>query len=263
MNDHTTTTIPIRGCTIVVRRGGTGSPLLWLHGASDAGLWLPCMAQLAARHDVIVPEHPGFGSSDTPEWLDVIGDLASFYLDVLDALDLDRVDLVGCDLGGWIAADLAVRNTRRLATLTLVGACGINVKEVAPLDPFLRTDEQRIRDLFHNSARAEEMVRECLRPELEDIVLKNQTTTARLVWQPRGYDPHLAKWLHRIDVPTLLLWGAEDRVLPPDYADAYRRLIPRAGVRVIEDCGHLPHVEDPELFVSALEDFLVHKGVLV
>jgi pimeloyl-ACP methyl ester carboxylesterase len=261
MNDHTTTTIPIRGCNVVVRRGGTARPLLWLHGASDSGLWLPSMATLAARHDVIVPEHPGYGASDTPDWLDTIADLANFYLDFLDGLDLAQVDLVGFDLGGWIAAELSVRNPRRLASLTLVGAAGILVKEVEPIDPFLRTDEQRIRDLFHDSAPADVMVQELRRPELEDTGLKNQTMTARLIWQPRGYDPHLAKWLHRIDLPTLLVWGQNDRLYPPAYAHAWQRLIPGAQVVLIADCGHLPHVEQPQAFVAALEGFLAAERV--
>jgi pimeloyl-ACP methyl ester carboxylesterase len=250
------TRLSVRGCSIAVRRSGLGRPMLALHGASDAGSWLACMARLAARHDVIAPEHPGFGASDTPDWLDTIADLANFYLDGLDQLDLGNVDLVGFDLGGWIGAELAVRNTRRLASLTLVGAAGINVESVIPVDPFLRTDEQRIRDLFHDRAAADAMVARVMRPELEDVGLKNQTTTARLTWQPRGYDPQLRKWLHRIDVPTLLIWGSDDRVCPPDVGRAYQRLIPGAKLVVIPDCGHLPHVERPDAFVTALENFL-------
>src|SRR5437879_420663 len=99
MPDPTPTKIPVRGCTIALMRGGAGRPLLILHGASDAGDWLPCMADLAVRRDVIVPEHPGYGASATPDWLDTISDLANFYLDFLDQLDLAAVDLVGCDLG--------------------------------------------------------------------------------------------------------------------------------------------------------------------
>src|SRR3974377_1162461 len=110
MDDPATQHIAIRGCNIALRRAGTGRPLLILHGASDAASWLPCMADLAARHDVILPEHPGFGASAPPDWLDTIADLANFYLEVLDRLDLSGVDLVGHDLGGWIAAELAVRN---------------------------------------------------------------------------------------------------------------------------------------------------------
>ena len=130
MADPLPTKLAVRGCNIGLMRGGAGRPLLMLHGAGGAGRWLPFMADLAARHDVIVPEHPGFGASDTPDWLDTIPDLACFYLDFLDQLDLTGVDLVGFSLGGWIAAELAVRNTRRLASLTLVGAAGIHVPGV-------------------------------------------------------------------------------------------------------------------------------------
>jgi pimeloyl-ACP methyl ester carboxylesterase len=90
----------------------------------------------------------------------------------------------------------------------------------------------------------------------EDVGLKNQTTTAKLAWQPRGYDPHLAKWLHRIDVPTLLVWGAHDRVFPKDYAFAYQRLIPGSKTVIIPDCGHVPQIEQRRAFVTALEGFL-------
>jgi pimeloyl-ACP methyl ester carboxylesterase len=256
MDEPTPTRVTVRGCTIALRRAGAGNPVLLLHGAADSGEWLPFMADLAAHHDVIVPEHPGFGASDTPPWLDTIPDLANFYLDFLDQLDLADVHLVGFDLGGWIAAELAVRNTRRLASLTLVGAAGVHVPGVAQVDPFLRTDEQRIRDLFHDPARADDMVKRATQPEFEDLGLKNQTTTARLIWQPRGYDPHLAKWLHRIDVPTLLVWGANDRMYPADYAAAYQKLIPGAQLAVMANCGHLPHIEQRLAFVAALGDFL-------
>jgi pimeloyl-ACP methyl ester carboxylesterase len=256
MGDHTTSNIAVRGCNIALMRGGSGHPLVFLHGASGASAWLPCMGALAEKFDVIVPEHPGFGASDTPDWLDTIHDLAYFYLDVLADLDLGRVHLVGVSLGGWIAAELAVRDTRRLASLTLVSAAGIHVKDVEQIDPFLRTDEQRIRDFFYDQKCADEMVARLLRPELEDVAMKNRTTTAKLVWQPRGYDPHLHKWLHRIDVPTLLLWGANDRLFPQAYAFAYQRLIPGSKAVIIPECGHLPHVEKPAVFVSELADFI-------
>ena len=93
-----------------------------------------------------MPEHPGFGAPDPPEWLDNIPDLANFYLDFLDQLDLDNVDLVGFSLGGWIAAELAARNTRRPASMTLVAAAGINANGIAQLDTFLSNDQQRIRN---------------------------------------------------------------------------------------------------------------------
>jgi pimeloyl-ACP methyl ester carboxylesterase len=256
MADRATSTIALRGCNVRLMRGGSGQPLLVLHGASGAGAWLPFMASLAEKFDVIVPEHPGFGDSNTPDWLDNIHDLAYFYLDVLDHLNLERVHLVGLSLGGWIAAELAVRDTRLLASLTLVGSAGIHVPGVEQIDTFLRTDEQRIRDFFYDQARADEMIKRLLQPELEDVAMKNRIATARLTWQPRGYDPHLYKWLHRIDVPTLLLWGANDRLFPKDYAFAFQKLIPGSKVVIIPECGHVPNVEKPAAFVSELEHFI-------
>jgi pimeloyl-ACP methyl ester carboxylesterase len=258
MTEPVMTKLNVRGCNIALTRGGAGRPLLFLHAGGGAG-WLPFMTDLAARHDVIVPEHPGFGASDTPDWLDNIQDLARFYLDFLDQLDLNEVDLVGSSLGGWIAAEIAVRNTLRLGSLTLVGSAGIHVPGVPQVDTFLLSDEQLIRSLFDDQKRIEAMVAEAKRPEIEDIILKNRTTTAKLVWQPRSYDPHLHKWLHRINVPTHLIWGANDRLFPKDYAFAFQKLIPGSGVTVIPDSGHLPHIEQRQAFVTALKGFLEKK----
>ncbi|MPZ38152.1 MAG: alpha/beta fold hydrolase [Rhizobiales bacterium] len=256
MADHTTTTVSVRGCNIKLMRGGSGPPLLFLHGSSGAGAWLPFMQSLATRFDMIVPEHPGFGPSDTPDWLDTIHDLAYFYLDVLEQLDLDHVHLVGVSLGGWMAAELAVRDTHRLASLTLVDAAGIHVPGSKRIDPFLCNDEQRIRDFFYDPARADEMIARVLRPELEDVTMKNRIATARLAWQPRAYDPHLRKWLHRINVPTLIIWGANDRLFPMEYAYVYQQLIPGSKAVVIPECGHVPQIEKPDVFVSELIDFI-------
>jgi pimeloyl-ACP methyl ester carboxylesterase len=133
----TTKTYRIAECSVNVMRGGEGAPLLFLHGAGGAGIWLPFMAALSERYEVIVPDHPGFGRSDKPDWLDELSDLAYFYLDFIEALGLDRIHLVGNSLGGWIAAELAVRSTQRLHTLTLIAAAGIHVNGVPKGDLFL------------------------------------------------------------------------------------------------------------------------------
>jgi len=180
----------------------------------------------------------------------------NFYLDFLDQLDLRGVHLVGSSLGGWIAADLVVRNSTRLASVTLIGAAGIHVDGIAQVDTFLTNEEQRIRDLFYDQELVEAVIAGSQRPELEDAALKNRMTTAKLSWQPRNHDPHLRKWLHRIKVPTLLVWGEHDRVFPKDYAFAYQQLIPGAKVVVIPECGHLPHVEKGDAFAAELETFI-------
>jgi pimeloyl-ACP methyl ester carboxylesterase len=259
MENLSPTKLAVRGCNISLTRAGKGRPLLILHGASGPGTWTGCLPELAARHDVLLPEHPGFGGSDTPSWLDNVGDLVNFYLDFLDQLDLRNVDLVGFSLGGWVAAELAVRNASRLSSLTLVSAAGINVPGAKRIDPFMLGDEQRILAFFHDPDRAKEMVKHVVRPENEDTNFKNQTTTARLVWQPRDYDPHLHKWLHRIKVPVHVIWGANDRLFPKEYAQAYQRLIPGSKLTIIPECGHVPPIEQRAAFLAALEGFLEGK----
>ena len=250
------TMVRVAGCGVSVRRAGKGPPLLFLHGGGGAPRWLPFMGALAERFDVIVPEHPGFGRSETPEWLDTIGDLAFFYLDFIKQLELERVHLVGSSMGGCIAAELAVRSTHDLASLTLIGAVGIHVKGLQKGDIFLWSHEQLTRNLFADPGFAEVILKMPVSEEEQDQRLKNALAIAKLGWQPRFYNPHLAKWLHRIDVPTLICWGDSDKLVPAGYGPAFRDLIPGSRLEVFERCGHLPHAECAEKFVRTLTSFI-------
>ena len=245
----------VAGCRVRVMRKGHGEPLLFLHGAAGAGRWLPFMETLSERYDVIVPEHPGFGGSDTPDWLDNVGDLAFFYLDFIDHLGLDEVHLVGTSIGGWIATELATRCSDKLKTLTLVAPAGIHVKGVKKADMFLMSPEELTQNLFHD----QELAKRAPAPANEEellVVLKNRLTTAKLAWSPRFYNPHLRKWLHRIKVPTKILWGDSDTILPAAYGPAYRDLIPGSSLEVIPACGHLPHVEKAGEFTATVTKFI-------
>jgi pimeloyl-ACP methyl ester carboxylesterase len=255
MAEFSTSVLAVRGCRIRLMRAGAGDPLIYLHGASGAA-WLPFLSELAQKFDVIAPEHPGFGESDTPDWLDDIHDVAYFYLDLLDELKLDGVHLVGNSLGGWIAAELAVRSTARLASLTLAGSAGLDVPGVKQMDSFLVSDEERLRQFFHDPKKADAMIARVLDPKTEETALRNQATVAKLVWQPRSHDPSLSKWLHRIDVPTLLIWGDTDRMFPKEHALAFQKAITGAKLVMIPECGHVPQIEKPGAFVAALESFL-------
>ncbi|MGH6709287.1 MAG: alpha/beta fold hydrolase [Bradyrhizobium sp.] len=245
----------VAGCKISLHRAGKGEPLLFLHGARGASEWTPFMAALAERFDVIVPEHPGFGRSQTPDWLDNVGDLAYFYLDFLEKNRLDGVHLVGTSLGGWVAAEMAVRQTAALKSLTLVAPAGIHVPGVPKGDIFLWSAETTTRNLFFDPALAEVMLAQPVSEEQQDRLLQNNLTMAKLSWQPRLYNPDLAKWLHRIDVPTLIVWGEQDKVIPAAYGPAFERLIPGAQLKILPACGHLPHVERTSAFVKAIVDF--------
>lgn len=250
------TKITIRNCGVFLRRGGTGDPMLFLHGASGVPGWIPAFEMLSESFDLHVPDHPSYGRSDEPEWLDDMSDLAMFYLDFLEERGLEDVHLVGNSLGGWLAMEIAVRNATRLRSLTLVGAAGIRIKGKPIADIFMMDPDDLARALFVDQSLAERIIEADLDDEETDIRLRNRVSTARLGWQPRLFNPSLRKWLHRITVPALVIWGDTDRIVDVAYAEEFGRLLPDAEVTVIDEAGHLPHIEKPEPFVSALSGFI-------
>ena len=241
------TFVEVDGCRTHLRRAGKGEPLLFLHGASGAPVIMPFMEKLAQRFDVLVPQHPGWGRSDEPAWLENIHDLAYFYLDFLKQLDLRNVTVVGSSMGGWIAMEMAVRDTARMKSLVLVSPAGVAAPGVQPADIFLMAPEELIRNLFVD----EKLVQARLSAPVDvDESLKNRHATARLAWEPRLHDPFLPKWLHRIDVPVKIIWGKQDRILPVGILDELKRLMPKAETLVLENCGHLPQAEKVDEFVQ-------------
>lgn len=248
------------GVRTPVRTSGRGPALLVLEGANNVEGWLPLYDSLARDFTVILPTHPGYTGTGPAPWLDSISDLANYYLDFMQSEELSGVHLLGLSIGGWIAADLAVRNTARLASLTLVGAPGLYLPGCEPLDIFLRSDAQFIDDLFVSSDVAQAAKARALAPEHEDLLLQNKVTTAKLTWQPRFYDPDLRKWLHRIDVPTKIVWGADDRILPKAYADEWAKLVPGARTSIIEACGHVPQIERPDALEKIIRTFIQSRA---
>src|ERR1700681_968754 len=197
------------GAQIRLLRGGSDGapPLVFLHGAGGHTGWMAFLDELSRDFTVYAPEHPGFGRSEDPPWLDEIGDLAYFYLDFLETLGLDQVHLIGTSFGGWIAAELAVRNQTRLASLTLVGAVGITAADGQPVDDIFRLSvEENLRRFYADPRRAARRLGDMASVDM-NLVAKNRATVARIAYRPRYHNPSLAKWLRRITVPTLLVWG--------------------------------------------------------
>jgi len=237
----------INGSTMSYREGGSGSSLLFLHGAGGAESALPFLLPLTERFRVIVPDHPGFGRSPDPAWLDNIHDAAYAYLDFLDALDLRGAHVVGTSLGGWIAMEIAIRDRTRLASLTLVAAAGIRPGDIPTGDLFMWSSEERVRQLVASAAFAERILALPQTAAQAEVALRNHITTAKLAWEPRFFDPNLEKWLHRLAaLPTQVVWGDQDRLFPVEYGRKLAALIPGARFTVIENCGHLPQIEQPD-----------------
>lgn len=253
---HRSEFLSVAGVRTHLLRGGRGAPVLVLHPEYAANRWFPYHDQLAARFQVLAPDHPGFGQSERPDWLEGIDDVVFHYVDLLDTLHIDRISMIGTSLGGWIAAELAVAQPERFERLVLVGAAGIRVDGVERFDVFLHPIEETLVHLFHDPSRGAQLLPTELGPDVIVRGYREAATLARLSWNPYLYDPKLARRLRRVAASTLVIWGEEDTFLPPAYGEAYAQLIPGATLRTIPQCGHLVPYECTDAFTQHVTQFL-------
>lgn len=243
--------VDVDGLRTAYRRGGSGEPLLYLHGGGLTRMWLPFHARLAEGHDLIAPEHPGFGDTPLPDTLQSFDDVVLHYDGLLDALDLERVHLVGHSLGGWMAAYLAVYYPRRFKSLTLLTATGLRLADVDSIDLFRMTPEEMAAALLNGRASAYEeyFVQE---GQPEDLIraLGEGAAAARLAFNPR-YDHRFDHRLARVKAPALVIGVQDDRIVPTPMAARFGELIPGARVVTVEGpagspSSHLVHLEQPD-----------------
>ena len=252
--------VALPGRNVSIRHHGDGPPLVYLHSAMGEGvMWLPFMQTWSKRFRVHVPQHPGYGASTGFDRIDAIEDMAFAYAELFDALGLEEFVLVGHSLGGWIAAEYAVRWPERVTKLVISGAPGLWVDEHPPADLFrLAQDREAMRALlFHDPAGPIASLILKDNPTEAELLAGYQSMTvlARLVWK-RPYDPKLAERLYRIACPTLVLWGADDKLVPVAHGEAYHRLMPGSSFVTIADCGHLPMFEREAEYVARVMDFV-------
>lgn len=251
-------TIKLAGIDIELFEGGAGAPLLFLHGAQGFTPEQPYVGLLAQRRRLIAPSHPGFGGSGLPLWLDSIDDIAHLYLELMDRRGLPRVDVVGCSLGGWLAAEIATKAPERIGKLALVGPVGVKLGPADKLDIpdiFAMPQESLARLLFHDQAKGRLDFSKMTDEQLT-IVARNRETTALLAWEPWMHNPKLPHRLHRVTAPTLFIRGASDGLVGESYVKGYAELIPNARITTIAAAGHAPQIEQPEDFVRTLLAFL-------
>jgi pimeloyl-ACP methyl ester carboxylesterase len=253
----------VGGLRLEVFSGGRGAPLLVLHDHEYVNAWHPYLDDLAAHFAVLAPSHPGFGRSELPAEFDTVDDLAYFYLDLLRSLGPAPAHLVGLGLGGWIAAEMAVRCTHQIERLVLVDAVGIKVsgpteRDIA--DTFVVGPHEFLELSWHDpEVGAQRMKLPGIgTPSEEELVtlLSNRRSAALFTWKPFMHNPKLRGRLARIDRPTLVLWGESDRIVTPNYGRAIAALIPGAHFQTIAAAGHYPYLEQPEAFVTAVTTFL-------
>ncbi|MFD1198057.1 alpha/beta fold hydrolase [Brucella gallinifaecis] len=253
--DHEVTFPLINGTRIRQFQGGKGEVAVFLHGGAGLSVWTPFFQKISEHYDLRVPEHPGFGLSDNPEWLNTIADLALFYMDYLDNIDAEKIHLIGNSFGGWIAAEVASRDCSRLKSLTLIGPSGL-ASSADATDIFRWSHEESMRNLFHNQAIAERILTAPVGPEQLATLVKNQTTVVRLGAATRLVNPDLVRWLHRIKVPAHIVWGEEDRICSVATASIWAENLPHVKVTIVPEAGHLPHAEKADITGPAVIRFL-------
>ena len=251
-------TIAIAGVDLDLFEDGDGPPILFLHGAQGFIAEHPYVALLAARHRLIAPSHPGFGKSTLPDWIDAVDDIAYIHLELLDRLDLKHIDVIGCSIGGWIAAELATKAPHVIRRLVMVGPVGVKTGPIDKLDIpdiFALPQSELERMLFHDPERMR-MDPSRMTDDQLAIAMRNRETLALLAWEPYMHNPKLPHRLHRVTAPTLFLRGESDGLVSADYLAAYARLLQNARIDTIVAAGHAPHVEQPEAFAAQVLQFL-------
>lgn len=241
---------------LAVGQRGDGRPVLLLHGGAGPASVAEFADLLAERTHtrVITPTHPGFDGTPRPESLARIPGLADLYAGLLDTLGLEDVTVIGNSIGGWIAAELALRHSHRVGRLVLVDAVGIEVEQHPIVDFFALTPAQIAEHSYHDPARAAIPDPATLPPAAREIALGNRAALA--VYGGTMSDPTLLARLAGIDVPTTVVWGESDRFADPDYGRAYAAAIPGARFVLLEGTGHVPQIETPELLLDVMRGLL-------
>jgi len=244
------------GVTVPAASGGTGRPLLYLHDFLGATAEAACHARLSERFRVLAPWLPGFGPTQLPRQWHSVHDLAYFVLDLLEAQGQDDTVLVGAGFGGWIAAEAAIRNTKRIGALVLIDALGVkhsgrNERDIADIHSMAEADAQQL--LWHTVPPAPDY--RAMNEQAVSELVRSRESFTYLGWKPYMHNPDLKGWLRRIDRPTLVLWGEQDRFVAPDYGRAFAAAIPGARFETVGNAGHFPQIEAADAVADKIVAF--------
>lgn len=250
----------VAGARVEVVSGGSGPPLVILHDELGHPGWLRYHQALARGRTLHIPALPGFGQSDPLDWAVKMHDVAIWYLGALDRLGLEGADLMGFSLGGWLAAELATMCPQQFRSLTLVAATGVRPPQGQIYDMFEVVPPTYIRDSLLDADGTPEYRTICP-AEVDDATAERWEYAlegaCRIAWRPYMHDPGLVHQVYRLErLPTLIIWGADDAIVPVSAGQEYHRNIPGSRLEIIPNCGHHPELEATDRFVALVEDFL-------
>jgi len=250
-------TLQVGGHHTRILSAGEGPAVVWLHDTRGNG-WSDAHDHLASSCRVLAPGLPGSDDSSALDGIDGPEDVVFWLLDLLPGLELDRAPvLLGCGLGGWLAAEFAVRYPERLSGLVLVDAYGIQVPGALAEDEFALPPSLLRPLLFGDpeSELARSTVPDVDPPDRAEASIHARVAAARLAWQ-FPYHPKLRSRLPRARLPALVIWGEQDRLVPVAHAHAYAQGLPDACLVVLPGLGHFPYLEAPEAFAAAVHQFV-------
>ncbi|MEU5029413.1 alpha/beta fold hydrolase [Streptomyces milbemycinicus] len=230
---------------LTLSEAGTGRPVLVLHGGGGPATVAGIAAHLSSTAHTLTPVHPGWEGTPRPEWLTGVDDLAMTYLHLLHDRDLRDVLVIGSSLGGWIAAEMAVRDTAGVISgLVLIDAVGVHIAGESITNFFALDARGAAEHTWHDPDRYY-VDPAAIPADQRAIRQANMATMRVLAGEPYMHDAKLLRRLSRVDAPALLLWGESDRVVTPAYGAAYAAAFANAHLEIIPEAGHLPHIEQP------------------
>ena len=250
-------TLNVRGIQTHIFEAGlpAKAPLLYLHGTFLGNLWLDFHNLLAQNFHLFAPDIPGFGLTERPGWMRDMSDYILYLRDLLDTLGLQKTIVVGHSLGGWMAAELSVWYPERVEKLVLSDSAGIRVKGSPIANLFAMNPREVVMTCFDNLAAAAPLMPSEFNTDYLISQYRQLTTLASLAWNP-SYDPALERRLERINCPTLIVWGRDDRLIPKVYGETLHRLIAHSELITLEGTGHMPMLEIPDEWSSVIREFL-------
>jgi pimeloyl-ACP methyl ester carboxylesterase len=242
-----------------INERGEGRNVLVLHGGGGPFTMTTLVQHLSEKAHVIAPTYPGWDGTPRPESLDDVAKLADECSKYLDERDLKDVTVVGSSIGGWVAAELALRDeAQRLSGVVIINGLGVDIPGQPITNVTGFTPPELAKVAYYDPAKFLASLPPPS-PERLAVIKANQAATALFAGKTYGYDPTLLGRLKGIHAPTLVVWGDSDKIVTVDYGRAYAGAIPRASFEVIHDAGHLPWLEQPVQTFAALDSFVARN----
>ena len=255
----TETTANIAGTELALVKGGSGKPLLMFHDELGYPGWMRWNEELAKDREFLIPLQPGFGKTPRLDWIRSYRDLGGFYARVVREMNLDPIDVIGFSAGSFIAAEMAASDPKIFSHMILVAPMGLKPTEGEIMDIFPLTIRSYLRATVADPAIPEfgKIYGGEMTPEQFEAFEDARAETARIGWEPYMHNPSLGYLLEGVkNLPTLLVWGQKDRIVPKGCIEAYRKAISGAKVAEITGAGHRPEIENSDEFIRAVKAFL-------